>query len=255
MYANYSNIRLGNVPFGRTPEITLDHSTLTRYRARLLSTDFGRRLLRMTLADASAAGLLGDTEDLIDSFMIAGAAARQGTLVLIRHAIRRVLIECGTAGLVDAVSALRRSDYADRKKPALNWASAEAHTDFLQDHGADGRALVPHRPTRCRRVCTMHWPCWWSKTLSPIPTTPTRSGLLSAGRPTGFCPSWIPACAMDGRRAVKNLMATKVTSVCKIGPTGTGLSLRVRGARSRMATPQWTCCKIGTPIRARCPST
>ena len=132
---------------GRSPEITLDHSTLTRYRARLLSTDFGRRLLQMTLADASAAGLLGDAEDLIDSFMIAGAAARQGTLVLIRQAIRRVLVECETAGLADAVPALRRSDYAERKKPALNWASAEARTDFLQDLVADGRALVAHWPT------------------------------------------------------------------------------------------------------------
>ncbi len=68
------------VGLGRSLEITLDHSTLTRYRARLLSTDFGRRLSQMTLVDASAVGLLGAAEDLIDSFMIAGAAARQGTL-------------------------------------------------------------------------------------------------------------------------------------------------------------------------------
>ncbi|MDA8193856.1 MAG: IS1182 family transposase [Thermaerobacter sp.] len=131
----------------RSPEITLDHSTLTRYRTRLLDTDFGRTLLRMTLADASAAGLLGAAEDLIDSFMIAGAAARQGTLVLIRQAIRRVLIECETAGLAQAVPTLRRSDYADRKKPALNWASAEARAEFLQDLAADGRTLVAYWPT------------------------------------------------------------------------------------------------------------
>ncbi|MHB8460933.1 MAG: transposase [Candidatus Limnocylindrales bacterium] len=130
----------------RSPEITLDHSTLTRYRARLLSTDFGRQLLQTTLADASAAGLLGEAEDLIDSFMIAGAAARQGTLVLIRLAIRRVLVECATAGLAETLPALRRNDYADRQKPAIDWASAKARTALLNDLVPDGRALVAHWP-------------------------------------------------------------------------------------------------------------
>lgn len=126
----------------RSPEVTLDHSTLTRYRARLLDTEFGRRLLQQTLADASAAGLLGDTEDLIDSFMVAGAAARQGTLTLMHQAIRRVLAEIDAVGGLGPVPSLRRTDYPQRRKLPIDWADAAARSDLLQDLVVDGRALV-----------------------------------------------------------------------------------------------------------------
>lgn len=126
----------------RTPEITCDHSTLCKYRARFLDADLGRTLLRQTLLDAQAAGLLGDAEDLIDSFMVAGAAARQGTLTLIRQGIRRVLAEIEDAGLT--VPALQRADYAARKKPAIDWNDATARQALLQGLVADARTLYDH---------------------------------------------------------------------------------------------------------------
>lgn len=124
----------------RTPEITCDHSTLCKFRAQALAQGAGRQLLRQTLTEASAAGLLGDEGDLIDSFMIAGAAARQGTLMLIARAIRRVLVEAEEAGL--AAPALRRADYRGRRKPAIDWASEAARHGLLQELVADAATLV-----------------------------------------------------------------------------------------------------------------
>lgn len=136
----------------RSPEVTLDHSTLTRYRGRLLDTDFGRRLLRETLTEASEAGLLGDAEDLIDSFMVAGAAARRGTLILMHQAIRRVLVECEATGVQDLGPSLRRSDYGEARKLPIEWGSAQARSDLLQDLVHDGRALVTYWQAETRSL-------------------------------------------------------------------------------------------------------
>ncbi len=123
----------------RSPEITCDHSTLCRCRARFLDKDLGRTLLRQTLADAQAAGLLGGAEDLVDSFAVAGAAARQGTLTLIRQAIKRVLAEMEDAGF--QLPALGREDYASRKKSAIDWNDVAAREALLQELVADARML------------------------------------------------------------------------------------------------------------------
>jgi len=117
----------------RSPDVTLVHSTLTRYRARLLGSDFGRQLLQRTLADAADAGILNGQEDLIDSFMVAGAAARRGTLALMHAALRRVLVERAAADeAFDDWPTLERSDYAERRKLPIDWASASARTALLQ---------------------------------------------------------------------------------------------------------------------------
>ena len=127
----------------RDPEVTIDHSTLARYRARLLQDDFGRQLLKTTLQDAAEAGLLSHAEDLIDSFMIAGAAARRGTLTLIRSGIHRVLTEYAESGIGEALPTLSRNDYDNlRRKPAITWSSAAARQTLLNELVADGRALV-----------------------------------------------------------------------------------------------------------------
>lgn len=124
----------------RTTEILCDHSTLCKFRAKALAQDAGRTLLRETLAEASGAGLLSDEADIIDSFMIAGAAARQGTLLLIARAIRQVLVEAEEAGLTPP--ALRRTDYRGRRKPALDWANEAARHALLQELVADAATLT-----------------------------------------------------------------------------------------------------------------
>jgi len=117
----------------RSPDVTWVHRTLTRYRARLLGSDFGRQLLQRTLADAADAGILNGQEDLIDSFMVAGAAARRGTLALMHAALRRVLVERAAADeAFDDWPTLERSDYAERRKQPIDWASASARTALLQ---------------------------------------------------------------------------------------------------------------------------
>lgn len=126
----------------RMPDIRPDRSTLCRYWARFLTEEMGRQLLAETLHQAADLGLLGNDEDLVDSFMIAGAAARQGTLVLIYRAIGRVLAEVAEAGLT--APALSRQDYGLRKKPAIAWREARARQALLEDLVADGRKLAAH---------------------------------------------------------------------------------------------------------------
>lgn len=126
----------------RIPEITCDHSTLCKYRGRFLREKMGRQLLGETLREAADAGLLGNDEDLVDSFMIAGAAARQGTLILIYRAIGRVLSEAAEAGI--AVPSLSRQDYGQRKKPVIAWREEGARQALLEDLVADGRKLYAH---------------------------------------------------------------------------------------------------------------
>jgi hypothetical protein len=123
----------------RTPEITGDHSTLGKFRAKALDREVGRTLLRDTLTEASDAGLLGDAGDLIDSFMVAGAAARHGTLIVIARAIRQVLVEAEDANWEPPT--LRRSDYRTGRKPAIVWADADARQALLQDLVADAETL------------------------------------------------------------------------------------------------------------------
>lgn len=128
----------------RMPEIRCDHSTLVRYRARFLETGMGRQLLRETLHEAADAGLLGNDEDLVDSFPIAGAAARQSTHVLIYRAIGRVLVEAQEAGVTPP--ALLRQDYGQHRKPAIAWRDDRQRQVLLEELVADGRALVAFFP-------------------------------------------------------------------------------------------------------------
>jgi hypothetical protein len=72
--------------------------------------------------------------------MIAGAAARQGTWLLIARAIRQVLVEAEEAGLTPP--ALRRTDYRGRRKPALDWANEAARHALLQELVADAATLT-----------------------------------------------------------------------------------------------------------------
>ena len=124
----------------RSPEITCDRSTLCKFRARVLEQDVDRLILGKTLRHAAESGLLGDDEDLVDSFMVAGAAARQGTYTLIRQAIRLVRRQLLQEGLPCPV--LRRDDYDAGRKPAIAWQVPKARHDLLQDLVADARTLV-----------------------------------------------------------------------------------------------------------------
>ena len=129
---------------GRMPEVRCDHTTLVHYRTRFLDTGLGRQLLSETLHEAADAGLLGNDEDLVDSFPIVGAAARQSTHVLIYRAIGRVLVEVQEAGVTPP--ALVRQDYGQHRKPAIAWREDAQRQVLLEELVADGRALVAFFP-------------------------------------------------------------------------------------------------------------
>lgn len=123
----------------RSPEITCDRSTLCKFRARALAHDLDRTLLGQTLLNAAEAGMLSNDEDLVDSFMVAGAAAKKGTFILIHEAIRAVLRQLTVDGVEQPK--LVRADYAGFKKSDIDWSSEAARTALLQDLVADARVL------------------------------------------------------------------------------------------------------------------
>ena len=128
----------------RTPEIVCDPATRCKFRAKALAQEAGRMLLRETLADASVAGLWGHEADITDRFMIAGTAARQGTVLHIARVTRQVLVEAEEASLPSPL--LRRTDYRGRRQPAIDWASETARHAFLQALIADAATLTAWAP-------------------------------------------------------------------------------------------------------------
>jgi len=126
----------------RSPEMKCERSTLCKFRARVLKEERDRALLGDTLRDAAEAGLLGQDEDLVDSFMVSKAAARQGTYTLIAQAIRLVRRQLQQDGV--ALPILRREDYDTGKKAAIAWNNEQARQDLLQDLVADARTLVAY---------------------------------------------------------------------------------------------------------------
>jgi hypothetical protein len=126
----------------RSPEITCDRSTLCKFRARALEHDLDRKILGKTLLTAAEAGMLSNDEDLVDSFMVAGAAAKKGTFILIHEAIRAVLRQLAMEGLEQPE--LLRADYSGLRKSDIDWNSASARNALLQEIVADARTLVDY---------------------------------------------------------------------------------------------------------------
>lgn len=124
----------------RSPEITCDRSTLCKFRARALEHDLDRKLLGQTLLDAAQAGMLSNDEDLVDSFMVAGAAAKKGTFILMHEAIRAVLRLLAAESLEQPK--LVRADYSGFRKSDIDWSSESARNALLQELVADARTLV-----------------------------------------------------------------------------------------------------------------
>lgn len=126
----------------RSPEITCERSTLCKFRARALEHDVDRQMLSHTLRSAAVSGLLGDDEDLVDSFMVIGAAAKQGTFVLIYQSTRGVLGQMRRDGVT--LPELRRTDYDSQGKPDIQWSDAAARLALLQELVWDSRTLVAY---------------------------------------------------------------------------------------------------------------
>ncbi|QSO48083.1 transposase [Alicyclobacillus mengziensis] len=125
---------------GRAPEITCDRSTLCKFRARALENGLDRDILKQSLLGAASAGLLAEDEDLVDSYMVSGAAAKQGTFLLIHQAIGSVLRQAVRERVT--VPSLHRTDYLIRRKPDIDWADEGLRNRLLQELVMDSRTLT-----------------------------------------------------------------------------------------------------------------
>ena len=132
-------------------DLPVDHpgfhpSSLVRFRARLLLHGKERLVFERSLELASELGLIsGQTEQILDSTPMLGAAAAQDTATLVRSGVRK-LIDAVKATDHDAAGELvsgLRFDYANpRRKPAGDWQDKTVRMRLLGEIATDAaRAL------------------------------------------------------------------------------------------------------------------
>jgi len=127
-------------------DLAIDHpgfhpTSLVRFRARLLLHGKERLVFERTLQLASELGLLeGQTEQILDSTPMLGAAAVQDTVVLVRAGVRK-LIDAVSRAEKEAGAALGkglRFDYsAPRTKPEGDWEDKDARMQLLAEVARD----------------------------------------------------------------------------------------------------------------------
>jgi len=118
------------------------HTVLVDMRARLAASKDPRRVFRVALQAASAAGLVG-SKRVLDSTPLYDAVATMDTITLIRSAIRGLLKAAGLE-LAGELRAVLRSgdDYASNSKPQVDWDDSAARTELIDSRARDGYALL-----------------------------------------------------------------------------------------------------------------
>ncbi len=118
------------------------HTVLVDMRARLAASADPRRIFRVALDAASAAGLVG-TKRVLDSTPLYDAVATMDTITLIRSAIRGLLKAAGLELAGELRAALRSGDeYASNSKPQVDWDDSAARTELIDSRARDGYALL-----------------------------------------------------------------------------------------------------------------
>ena len=118
------------------------HTVLVDMRARLAASDDPRRIFRVTVEAASAAGLVG-ARRVLDSTPLYDAVATMDTITLIRSAIRS-LLRVADDGLEAELRAVIASgdDYASNAKPQIAWDDAEVRTELIDSRAGDAFACL-----------------------------------------------------------------------------------------------------------------
>lgn len=118
------------------------HTVLVDMRARLADSDRPRRIFEVTMAAASAAGLVG-AKRVLDSTPLYDAVATMDTITLIRSAIR-ALLKVADAELEAELREVLRSgdDYASAAKPHIDWDDAEARSELIDSRARDAFACL-----------------------------------------------------------------------------------------------------------------
>lgn len=127
----------------RTPEYDLTKSTLSRHRGLFFENDIMRKYLKISLQNAAQLGLFEDADsDIVDSFMIHGAASKRDTFTLIKMAMVRTLRLAGKEGLRSELKALLEyKDYELKGKPKINWNDESAKAKLLATLVGDVRRV------------------------------------------------------------------------------------------------------------------
>jgi hypothetical protein len=118
------------------------HTVLVDMRARLAKSKDPRRIFRVALEAASAAGLVG-TKRVLDSTPLYDAVATMDTITLIRSAIR-ALLKVAEQPLAARLRAVLSSgdDYVSSAKPQVDWDDAAARAELIDSRARDGYALL-----------------------------------------------------------------------------------------------------------------
>lgn len=134
------------IPLDAAP---LDHVTLCRFRARLLTVDGGRRIFEQVLQLAVKAGLIqADAARVIDSTHVLGAGAVHDTYTLLRKALRKVVaaVHDSRPDRWERIKPLlkRAEDYErpEDRKPAIDWDDPDARQDLLNELVQDARQVL-----------------------------------------------------------------------------------------------------------------
>jgi hypothetical protein len=118
------------------------HTVLVDMRARLAASSRPRRIFEVTLAAASAAGLVG-AKRVLDSTPLYDAVATMDTLTLIRSALRG-LLHAAEPGLEAQLRAVLVSgdDYASPGKPQIDWDDTRAREQLIDSRARDAQACL-----------------------------------------------------------------------------------------------------------------
>ncbi len=118
------------------------HTVLVDMRARLAASKSPRRIFEVTLAAASAAGLVG-AKRVLDSTPLYDAVATMDTLTLIRSALRG-LLHAAQAELEAELRAVLVSgdDYASTAKPQIDWDDKLAREQLIDSRARDAQACL-----------------------------------------------------------------------------------------------------------------
>jgi hypothetical protein len=118
------------------------HTVLVDMRARLDASEDPKRIFRVSLEAASAAGLVG-ARRVLDSTPLYDAVATMDTVTLIRSALRGLLRVADEALEAELRAVLRSGDdYATAAKPQIDWDDAEAREALIDSRARDALACL-----------------------------------------------------------------------------------------------------------------
>lgn len=122
--------------------VSFAHTVLVDMRARLKASADPRRLFRVVLEAASAAGLVG-VKRVLDSTPLYDAVATMDTITLIRSAIR-ALLKVADPALETKLRAVLTSgdDYLSLSKPQIDWEEQAGREQLIDSRARDGFACL-----------------------------------------------------------------------------------------------------------------